>query len=64
MAYNGNGDGGQYVVIVPSAKLIAVRQIDASDDTETADEDYADFESQVLELAEATGAFGKDRSPH
>jgi CubicO group peptidase (beta-lactamase class C family) len=64
VAYSGNGDGGQFVVTVPRAKLVAVRQIDASSDTESAGEDYADFVSQVLQLAEATGAFGQDSPPH
>ncbi|EIM02412.1 6-aminohexanoate hydrolase [Rhodanobacter thiooxydans] len=64
VAYYGNGDGGQYVVIVPKANLVAVRQIDAGNDAESADEGYADFVSAVLRVAEASGAFGKDSPPH
>jgi CubicO group peptidase (beta-lactamase class C family) len=56
VAFDGNGDGGQYVVVVPKAHLVAVRQIEASDDTESAGDDDADFVSQVIHLAEATGA--------
>jgi len=59
VAYGGNGDGGQYVVIVPKAHLVAVRQIDANGDSEAAGQDYADFTQRVLLLAEATGALGK-----
>lgn len=55
MAYDGNGDGGQYVVVVPQAGLVAVRQIDASSETESADEVYGDFVGRVIALAEASG---------
>lgn len=64
VAYDGNGDGGQYLVIVPGARLVAVRQIDASGDSESAEENYADFVAQVLKLAEASGALGKAGSRH
>lgn len=49
---------------MPRAKLVAVRQIDASGDRESADENYADFVAQVLKLAEASGALGKAGSRH
>lgn len=55
VAYNGNGDGGQYVVIVPQAQLVAVRQIDANGDAGSPDQGYRDFVDRVIALAEATG---------
>ncbi|WP_426702279.1 serine hydrolase domain-containing protein [Rhodanobacter sp. Col0626] len=55
VAYDGNGDGGQYVVVVPQAKLVAVRQIDASGDTESQGQGYDDFIDRVIVLAEASG---------
>jgi len=55
VAWSGNGDGGQYVVIVPRAHLVAVRQIDANGDSEGAGDDYADFVDRVIALAEAEG---------
>lgn len=59
VAYNGNGDGGQYLVIVPKAHLVAVRQIAVDDDSERADQDYGDFVDRVVALAAATGAFAQ-----
>jgi CubicO group peptidase (beta-lactamase class C family) len=58
VAYDGNGDGGQYVVIVPKAGLVAVRQINAEDDQENAGEGYKDFVDRVIALAEASGRLG------
>jgi CubicO group peptidase (beta-lactamase class C family) len=55
IAYDGNGDGGQYVVIVPKAGLVAVRQIDAGNDQENQGEGYKDFVARVIALAEASG---------
>jgi CubicO group peptidase (beta-lactamase class C family) len=55
VAYDGNGDGGQYVVIVPQAQLVAVRQIDADGDAESPDQGYRDFVDRVIALAVATG---------
>ena len=55
VAYSGNGDGGQYVVVVPAAGLVAVRQIDANGDEENPGDDYDDFVERVIALAEATG---------
>jgi CubicO group peptidase (beta-lactamase class C family) len=55
VAYDGKGDGGQFVVIVPKAGLVAVRQIDVNDDQENPDEGYDDFVARVIALAEASG---------
>ncbi|EIM00010.1 beta-lactamase family protein [Rhodanobacter denitrificans] len=55
VAYDGNGDGGQYVVVVPRANLVAVRQIDAGGETESADQGYDDFINRVITVAEASG---------
>lgn len=55
VAYDGNGDGGQYVVIVPAAGLVAVRQIDANGDQENPGDGYDDFVARVIALAEASG---------
>jgi CubicO group peptidase (beta-lactamase class C family) len=62
VAYDGNGDGGQYVVIVPRAGLVAVRQIGANDDQESAGEGYDDFIAHVIALAEATGRLAARRT--
>lgn len=56
VAYDGNGDGGQFVVIVPKAHLVAVRQIASNSDEEAEGEDYGDFVERVIALAETTGA--------
>ena len=61
VAYDGNGDGGQYVVVVPKAGLVAVRQIDAGSDQEKPDEHYADFVARVIALAEASGRLDATR---
>jgi len=53
--YSGNGDGGQYVVVIPAANLVAVRQIDAENDQEQEGEGYEDFVDRVVALAEAEG---------
>ncbi|MEO7068367.1 MAG: serine hydrolase domain-containing protein [Rhodanobacter sp.] len=55
VAYDGNGDGGQYMVIVPQAGIVAVRQIDAETDQESPGEGYDDFITRVLTLAKASG---------
>jgi Beta-lactamase class C and other penicillin binding proteins len=59
VAYEGNGDGGQFVVIVPKAGLVAVRQIDAGNDREKQGEGYGDFVARVITLAEASGRLTK-----
>ena len=51
-AYEANGWRGQYIVIVPKAALVAVRQIESRDDHRETD-DYDDFTRQVLSLAAA-----------
>ncbi|WP_448099224.1 serine hydrolase domain-containing protein [Luteibacter yeojuensis] len=48
---SGNGDGGQYVVVVPSAKIVAVRQIDAESSQEQEGEDFSDFVQRVIDVA-------------
>lgn len=55
VAYDGNGDGGQYVVIVPKAGLVAVRQIDADNEHENQGDGYDDFVARVIALARASG---------
>lgn len=52
VAFEGNGYLGQYLVIVPSANLIAVRQIAPRDDYEPS-MGYGDFHDRVLVLARA-----------
>ncbi|QDE39764.1 beta-lactamase family protein [Luteibacter pinisoli] len=51
VSFSGNGDGGQYVVVVPSAKIVAVRQIDAGSDDEQPDEGFPDFGQRVMDVA-------------
>jgi len=48
---SGNGDGGQYVVVLPSAKIVTVRQIDAEGSQEQEGEDFEDFVQRVLAVA-------------
>lgn len=55
IAYNAKGDQGQYIVVVPQAHLVAVRQIEAQDHP-TEDDNYGDFEKQVFALAKTLGA--------
>lgn len=52
IAYEGNGYLGQYLVIVPHADLIAVRQIGSRDDYQPS-MGYEDFHDRVLVLARA-----------
>ena len=56
-AYEAQGYLGQYIVVVPSAGLVAVRQIEAPADDEPQPETdaYGDFTQRVLELAVAMG---------
>ncbi|HEY0197271.1 MAG TPA: serine hydrolase domain-containing protein [Rhodanobacter sp.] len=63
VAYDGNGDGGQYVVVVPKAHLVAVRQIDANGDAESAGQGDDDFVDQVIRLAEAEGSLDAGSGP-
>jgi CubicO group peptidase (beta-lactamase class C family) len=64
VAYDGNGDGGQFVVIVPEAHLVAVRQIASNSDEEAEGEGYGDFVERVIALAETTGALDKGATRH
>ncbi|TWI06018.1 CubicO group peptidase (beta-lactamase class C family) [Luteimonas cucumeris] len=52
VAYNANGYLGQYIVIVPQAKLVAVRQVESSEDYRDSD-GYDDFIQRTLALADA-----------
>jgi hypothetical protein len=54
VAYEANGYLGQYIVVVPAAGLVAVRQYRARGDTEPPVADgHAGFTRQVIELARA-----------
>ncbi|WP_090058108.1 serine hydrolase [Luteibacter sp. 329MFSha] len=55
VAFNANGDGGQFVVVVPAAGIVAVRQIDSDVDRESAGEAYEDFVERVVAIAQAEG---------
>lgn len=52
VAYNANGYLGQFIVIVPQARLVAVRQIESREDFEESD-GYDDFVQRTLDLAQA-----------
>lgn len=54
-AYEANGYLGQYIVVIPSANLIGVRQIGERDDLGP-DDKYLDFTDNLLALAVAMGA--------
>ena len=56
IAYAAEGDHGEYIVVVPRAHLVAVRQITAAHGRSGGGEavtGYADFETRVLALAQA-----------
>ncbi|MDR7193583.1 serine hydrolase domain-containing protein [Luteimonas terrae] len=55
-AYSANGYLGQYLVIVPTQDIVAVRQIHRRETHAFPDDDYADFVSDVLRLAEVIEA--------
>jgi CubicO group peptidase (beta-lactamase class C family) len=55
-AYFGSGDGGQYLVVVPFAKIVAVRQINADSDSEQKGQDFEDFLDSVLAIAKDVAA--------
>lgn len=52
VAYNANGYLGQFIVIVPQARLVAVRQIESREDFKESD-GYDDFVQRTLALAQA-----------
>lgn len=52
VAYNANGYLGQYIVIVPQARLVAVRQIESREDFKDSD-GYDDFVPRTVALAQA-----------
>lgn len=54
IAWHASGDQGQYIVVVPQVRLVAVRQIEAQDHPAESDS-YDDFEKQVLNLAKSMG---------
>lgn len=54
IAMRADGYLGQYIVVVPQARLVAVRQITEERYTGEADSD-PDFEQQVIALAKALG---------
>lgn len=49
-AYEANGDLGQYLVVIPSADLVGVRQIRARDDFQPSD-GFPEFTEMMLRLA-------------
>lgn len=64
IAYNANGDLGQYIMVVPQVHLVAVRQIEARDNPAEGDSDQ-EFPKQVMDLAKALGAhFPKAPTTH
>lgn len=64
IAYNANGDLGQYIMVVPQVHLVAVRQIEARDNPAEGDSDQ-EFPKQVMDLAKAMGAhFPKAPATH
>jgi CubicO group peptidase (beta-lactamase class C family) len=50
-AFEANGSLGQYIVVIPKARLVAVRQIRARDEHSEADS-YPDFTDRVQALAD------------
>jgi CubicO group peptidase (beta-lactamase class C family) len=54
-AYEANGWRGQYLVVIPKASLIAVRQIESRDEHAWSD-NYEDFTQRVQALADALTA--------
>lgn len=50
--FEANGSLGQYLVVIPRARLVAVRQIESRDE-HAPEHDYADFTARVQALAEA-----------
>lgn len=55
VAFEANGYLGQYIVVIPAAGLVGIRQIDGSPD-QPDDDGYGDFTRRMTELARAMGA--------
>lgn len=53
LAYEANGFLGQYIVVVPRARLVAVRQVQGREVSGDWPDGYDDFTSRVLRLAKA-----------
>jgi len=62
VAYNANGYLGQYIVIVPQARLVAVRQVESTEAWKDSD-GYEDFIQRTIALAEALVPGGLKPSP-
>ncbi|WP_133000967.1 serine hydrolase domain-containing protein [Luteimonas arsenica] len=62
VAYEANGYLGQYIVVVPEQRVVAVRQIRSREDegTHPPDSDYARFSRDVVTLAQALPAVTPD----
>ena len=62
VAYEANGYLGQYIVVVPGQRLVAVRQIRSreAEGTHPPDSDYARFSRDVVTLAQALPAVTPD----
>ncbi|MDX2061193.1 MAG: serine hydrolase domain-containing protein [Gemmatimonadales bacterium] len=56
LAYHANGYLGQYLVVVPAARLVAVRQIRNSDGYDPKTDGFEDFPARVARMARAGGA--------
>ncbi len=59
VAFEANGYLGQYIVVIPAAGLVGVRQIDGSPD-QPDDDGYADFTRRMTVLARAMGALAPE----
>ena len=53
LAYHANGYLGQYLVVVPAARLVAVRQIRNSDGYDPKTDGFEDFPARVARMARA-----------
>jgi hypothetical protein len=58
-AFEANGSLGQYIVVIPKARLVAVRQIRARDEHSEADS-YPDFTDRVQALADVLAPTAAD----
>jgi CubicO group peptidase (beta-lactamase class C family) len=62
VAFEANGYLGQYIVVIPAAGLVGVRQIDGRPD-QPDDDGYADFTRRMTALARAMGALPPEPAP-